>query len=103
MTPFFDLLDTSIHVPGESDLALELFKDGFVTESFKVGSKHTKSDFEEFAERIGINKKRYTGLFLGFLDKSDRVRDIVTRSFLNQEIKDLYFDHYENKLQRLAS
>jgi len=103
LTPFYDLLDTSIHVLGESDLALELFKAGFITESFKAGSKHTKADFEEFAEKIGINKKRFEGIFSGFLDKSDRVKEIVMRSFLNKEIKDLYLDHYDNKIKRLAS
>ncbi len=103
LTPFYDLLDTSIHVPGESDLALELFKDEYVTESFKAGSKHTKVDFEEFAERIGINKKRFTGLFSGFLDKADLVKRIVSGSFLEKEVKDLYLTHFQNKIKRLAS
>ncbi len=103
LTPFYDLLDTSIHVPGESDLALELFKDEYVTESFKAGSKHTKVDFEEFAERIGINKKRFTRLFSGFLDKADLVKGIVSGSFLEKEVKDLYLTHFQNKIKRLAS
>ncbi len=103
LTPFYDLLDTSIHVPGERYLALELFKDGFVTESYKADSKHTATDFEEFAERIGINKKRYTGLLSGFPDKTDRVKELISRSFLTEEVKHLYLKHFQDKMKRLAS
>ena len=103
LTPFYDLLNTSIHVPGEKDLALELFKDGFVTESFKAGSKHTKEDFKEFSKRVGINERRFAVLYSGFLYKIEHVKEIVARSFLKKEARDLYIAHYENKINRLVS
>ena len=81
LTPFYDLLNTSIHVPGESDLALELFKDGFVTTAYKAGSKYTKGDFEVFDGRLGINEKRFNTIYNELLTETDKVEEFVSTSF----------------------
>ncbi|MBU1113897.1 MAG: HipA domain-containing protein, partial [Bacteroidetes bacterium] len=41
LTPAYDLLNTTIHIPNESDTALELFKDGYETDGYKFNSKYT--------------------------------------------------------------
>ncbi|MFO7446076.1 MAG: HipA domain-containing protein [Ignavibacteriaceae bacterium] len=101
LTPFYDLLNTSIHVPGESDLALDLFKDDFVTEAFKAGLKHTRSDFFEFAGRIGINEKRFDMIYNSMLDKTEDMKELVNKSFLKEELKKEYVVSYNKKLGRL--
>ncbi len=103
LTPFYDLLNTSIHVPGESDLALELFKDGFVSTAYKAGSKYTKSDFEVFAGRLGINEKRFKTIYNELLTKTNKVQEFVSASFLTSEIKKIYFQNYLNRFDRLKS
>lgn len=103
LTPFYDMLNTSIHVPGESDLALELFKDGFVTAAYKAGSKYTKPDFEVFAGRLGMNEKRFNTIYNEMLTENDKVEDFVSKSFLNDEIKKIYFQNYLDRLDRLKS
>jgi len=103
LTPFYDLLNTVIHVPGERDLALELFKDNFETEAYKAGSKYTKPDFREFARRIGVNEKRFNVIYNEFLNKSDNVNEMIYRSFLKNDIKELYFTLYQRKLERLKT
>ncbi len=37
LSPFYDLLNKYLHVPGETEIAFELFKDGFKTEAYKAG------------------------------------------------------------------
>ncbi len=103
LTPFYDLLNTSIHVPGESDLALELFKEGFVTTAYKAGSKYTKPDFEVFAGRLGINEKRFNTIYNELLTETDKVEEFVSTSFLKNEIKKIYFQNYLNRFDRLKS
>ena len=103
LTPFYDLLNTSIHVLGESDLALELFKDGFVTTAYKAGSKYTKRDFEVFAGRLGINEKRFNTIYNELLTETDKVEEFVSASFLTNEIKKIYFQNYLNRFDRLKS
>ena len=101
LTPFYDLLNTSIHVPGERDLALELFKDGFETEAFKAGSKYSLQDFVEFANRIGINEKRFTKLYNAMLTKTEEVEELISKSFLKEGLKKVYLEGYYNRLNRL--
>jgi serine/threonine-protein kinase HipA len=101
LTPFYDLLNTSIHVPGESDLALDLFKEGFVTEAYKAGSKYTKPDFAEFAERTGINNKRFNKIFDDMVTNIDKVKELISKSFLEEKIKEDYLESYLTRLERL--
>jgi serine/threonine-protein kinase HipA len=103
LTPFYDLLNTSIHVPGEKDLALELFKDDFETEAYRAGSKYTKPDFLEFAKRIGMNDKRFEVIYNELLNKTVQVEKLVLNSFLSRNIKELYLAQYLEKLKRLKS
>jgi serine/threonine-protein kinase HipA len=103
LTPFYDLLNTSLHVPGEKDMALELFKDGFETEQFRAGSKYTKPDFIEFAERIGINKVRFNKIYNKMFDNSSAVENLVSQSFLSDSLKSQYLNNYHLRLDRLKS
>lgn len=101
LTKFYDLLNTSIHVPNESDLALELFNDNYETDAFKAGSKYTKPDFIEFAKRIGINENRFVKIYDTMLDKTDQVKKIIDGSFLRDDLKEVYYESYVGRLERL--
>ncbi|MBK7865923.1 MAG: HipA domain-containing protein [Ignavibacteriales bacterium] len=101
LSPAYDLLSTGIHIPGESDMALDLFEGDFVTTAFKAGSKYTKEDFIVFAQKIGINNKRFTSIYEQFLDRTDKVYEMTDRSFLRDDIKDIYFKRYLERLERL--
>jgi serine/threonine-protein kinase HipA len=103
LTPFYDLLNTSLHVPGEKDMALELFKDGFETEQFRSGTKYTKPDFIELAQRIGINKIRFNKIYNSILSGSSEVEKLVSASFLNESLKTQYLNNYFQRLDRLKS
>src|ERR1035437_7656553 len=103
LTPFYDLLNTSLHVPGEKDMALELFKDGFETEQFRAASKYTKPDFIEFAERIGINKVRFNKIYNKMLIGATEVENLVSQSFLSDPLKTQYLNTYFLRLDRLKS
>ena len=103
LTPCYDLINTSLHVPGESDLALDMFKEGFETEFYKAGSKYTLPDFIEFATRLGINEKRMLKIFIEMLSGSKQVEMLVNNSFLNDELKIKYLDSYHLKYKRLEA
>ncbi|MCF8241480.1 MAG: HipA domain-containing protein [Melioribacteraceae bacterium] len=102
LTPFYDLLNTSLNVPGESDTALDLFKDGFETEEYKAGSKYTKPDFVEFAKKLEIKEIRYNKILNEIISKTDEVKELVSRSFLTDELKELYLKSYFDKLARIS-
>lgn len=101
LTPVYDLLNTSIHVPNESDTALELFINGFVTEPYKAGSKFTGEDFFEFGKRIGMRESRVENTLKEFSEKYDRIELLVDKSFLNAKTKLLYLDNVKNRMERI--
>jgi serine/threonine-protein kinase HipA len=103
LTPFYDLLNTYLHVPGEKDMALELFKDGFETEQYRAGAKYTKPDFIEFADRLGINKIRFNNIFNKMLNGAPEVENLVSKSFLSDPLKSQYLNNYYLRLDRLRS
>jgi len=101
LTPAYDLLNTSLHIPNEGDTALELFKGEFATESYKHGRKYAQDDFYEFGIKIGINKARIDKIYGGFLNKENIIRSLINRSFLSGELKEKYFDSVLSRMKRL--
>jgi len=102
LTPLYDLLNTALHIPGEKDTALELFKNGFQAEEFKAGSKYTRPDFEEFAMRTGIRVNRCKRIIDEMLSKTDEVIDLISRSFLNEEMKSRYQQSFFERINRVT-
>jgi serine/threonine-protein kinase HipA len=72
-----------------------------MTESYKSGSKYTKEDFLIFAVKIGINHIRFKKLYQPFLSKSNLVVDLTQKSFLPDEMKEMYLNSYFERLNRL--
>ncbi len=101
LTPAYDLLNTSLHISNEKDTALELFKDDFMTESFRYGSKYAKDDFYEFGIRIGIVESRVKKIYEGFLDKEEGIKILIEKSFLPEELKEMYLESVLSRVNRL--
>jgi len=100
LTPAYDLLNTKIHLPNDTDLALHkgLFKDDFQTESHKANAFYAFDDFLEFGKRIGISEARTHKVIEGFTGSQNEVKDLVDKSFLNMECKEKYLALFNDKL-----
>ena len=87
LSPAYDLMDTSIHVEEESPFALDndLFKE----------------DFIEFGKIIGIKENRVAKLLDPFLKEQIEVENLVKRSFLDEDTRELYMSHYNERLEML--
>lgn len=105
LSPAYDLLDTGIHVEEEGFFALddELFKDWQWSDYRINNTQHhpCKEDFIEFGKKIGISEKRVTKLFEPFLIKQNNVEGLVNKSFLDNETKAQYLDHYNTRLSMI--
>lgn len=100
LTPFYDLLCTRIHTPGENDMALMLFKDRF-SEAYDAIGFYTGFDFLLFGKTLGILESRVIKIMNEFTNSSEEILLIIERSFLNEEIKALYKGLYMDKVTRL--
>lgn len=98
LSPAYDLINTKIHID-DSDFALDkgLFADDFKSERYKIKGHPAKSDFVEFAKRIGIAKSRVNKLLSPFLAKQSAVKSLVNRSFLSDPEKRSYLQMYYTK------
>jgi serine/threonine-protein kinase HipA len=92
LSPAYDLLSTTLHLPSDTRMALDLFADDFESEAFKDHGFYTGSDFLELANRFGIAPKRRDKILADFADdgKYEQLVDLAQRSFLSEEAKRTY-------------
>lgn len=102
LSPAYDLLNTRLHLPDESRTALELFKDEFETESFKINAFYAYDDFAEFAKRLGLVEARFKRTMERFIAKRGEVEAMIDASELTDECKDLYKGHVRDRIRALA-
>ncbi|PKP01549.1 MAG: phosphatidylinositol kinase [Bacteroidetes bacterium HGW-Bacteroidetes-6] len=98
LSPAYDLINTKLHVD-DADFALNkgLFSDDFKSEQYRRNGHPAKSDFAEFAKRIGVAEKRFEKLIIPFLEKQPFMETLVDRSFLTDANKRGYLLMYNTK------
>ncbi|MBS1774961.1 MAG: HipA domain-containing protein [Bacteroidetes bacterium] len=98
LSPAYDLVNTKLHVD-DSDFALDkgLFADDFKSEQYKKNGHPNKSDFAEFAKRIGVTESRLEKLLNPFLEKQPFMETLVSRSFLTDANKRDYMLKHNTK------
>jgi serine/threonine-protein kinase HipA len=101
LTRFYDLLNTSIHIPDEHDTALDLFKEDFMTDGYRFTSKYSKDDFYEFGKRIGIKPQRISKLLEEITASEKEIMELVKKSFLEESLKSKYLDLLKERRERL--
>lgn len=103
LSPAYDLINTSIHISLDSFFALEngLFSNDYETESFKVLGFYAYDDFYEFGLKIGMLENRVRKILEKYRSKNNKVLKLTKCSFLTEPIKDLYINHYLDRLKML--
>ena len=104
LSPAYDLVNTRLHVD-DTDFALNkgLFDDEFKSSEYKKSGHPSKSDFIEFAKRIGVTESRVKKLLNPFLEKQNPVETLISRSFLIDASKRGYLLMYQTKRNYLIA
>jgi len=97
LSPAYDLLATSIHLPEETRTALDLFDGDFETESYQRNAFYKRDDFIELAKRFVISEERALQDLTEFDRQKSAVVAMVDRSLLSQEAKSAYLALYEDR------
>jgi len=102
LSPAYDLINTSLHVD-DSALALKdgLFKDFETTDSFEANGFYAYDDFYEFGNRIGILASRLEKILEKFTTEQERVHELISHSYLNDDMKENYRATYMDRLRAL--
>lgn len=104
LSPAYDLINTKLHVD-DTDFALDkgLFSDDYKSEQCKKSGHPAKSDFAEFARRIGVTENRFEKLIKPFLQKHPFMETLVNHSFLTDANKREYLLIYNTKRNQLIA
>jgi serine/threonine-protein kinase HipA len=101
LAPAYDLMSTMLHVPGETDTALDLYDGDTDGEYYGANGYYGIPEFKEFATRIGIvTEVRLKILLDTLLSNSEKVYAMVDASKLSAGMKEEYKNNYKDKLQR---
>lgn len=92
MAPAYDLINTCVHIQSGSDLGLlgGLSPDIEMSDVYSRTGHPCRLDFERFAERIGLPKKRTDMVLDMFMEIPEMVYALIDRSFLNYKMKRTY-------------
>lgn len=104
LAPAYDLMNTGIHIPNDSDFALE---DGLSPEIEKSDVYETKGhpcrlDFERFAQQIGMPSKRTTQVLDQFMAIPSETYALIDNSFLSDKMKRHYKRVIEERNMRFV-
>jgi len=95
LSPVYDLLNTRIHVE-DADFALE---DDLLPRNIAVGN--VWKQFNLLADKAEINLKQKDAIFNKLLTNSDKVKQLIEASYLNDKIKRNYLQAYQTRLKKL--
>lgn len=101
LTPAYDLMNTSIHV-NDGDFAL---RDGLIPKSeysdvYSRTLHPCKDDFITFGTRIGVLPKKLYSIIEMFATDQPKVYQLIENSFLEEKIKRMYKQSYQERLHR---
>lgn len=102
LTPAYDLLTTVIHSPVESDTALDLYEGDLQSAFYSQYGFYGRPNFLELAKRLLIQPSRAERILDSYPAAFEKVKRMVTNSFLNEAIKEKYINNVTDKMGRLA-
>lgn len=102
LSPAYDLINTRIHIDGDSDLGLKggLSANIAKTDSYERTGHPNRHDFEMFAEQIGLPSSRTEKILDLFETIPQEAYTLIDHSFLNDKMKRSYKRIIEERKMR---
>jgi serine/threonine-protein kinase HipA len=100
LSPAYDLLCTSLHLPQESRTALDFF-DEFTTPSFEANGFAKRVDFLELAQRFAIRQERAVNLLDRITSATSQADVLLERSLLSAEAKRRFRETIADRVQAM--
>jgi len=101
LTPAYDLLCSSMHIPNESRLALDLF-DEYESGFFEQNGFYGRPDFIELARLFGLSLMRGEDILNSFPFQQTSVGELINCSFLSSAAKHDYLTRFTDRLRAIA-
>lgn len=102
LAPCYDLLNTRLHLPYDTALALDLFEKDYYTASYEAHGFYAYQDFYEFGTKIGIAPAKVAKTIAHFAQDFTGIQGLVAHSFLSEEAKIRYLQYYQDRRKALG-
>jgi serine/threonine-protein kinase HipA len=102
LSPSYDLMSTIIHTPGERDTALDLFEKDHESEYYATYGHYGRTEFIEFAKRLGIVEVRYMRVINEFVENESSVYDFIQNSSLSNNSKGSFITSFKSRVKRFS-
>ena len=95
-------MSTIIHTPGERDTALDLFEKDHESDYYATYGHYGRTEFIEFAKRLGIVEVRYMRMINEFIENETAVYDLRKNSKLSESALDSFITNFKLRIKRLS-
>lgn len=102
LSPSYDLMSTNLHTPGERDTALDLYDKDHESAYYATYGYYGRTEFIEFAKRLGIVEVRYMRIINAFLEKEKEVNDFIQKSSLSTKALASFSINFKSRINRLS-
>jgi serine/threonine-protein kinase HipA len=102
LTPAYDLMCTVLHMPNETDTALDLYKGDIDSIFYNKYGFFGQPNFRELAEKLSIRPVRTARILSQLLTHRNEVAGMIKQSLLSDEMKIKYLNAYQDKLRRMG-
>jgi len=102
LSPAYDLMCTVLHIPLESDTALDLYDGAMDSPFYSSFGFYGQADFRELADKLGMVPVRRDRILTQLLSATDQVMQMIDRSFLDDGTKGKYKYVYRDKVVRMG-
>jgi serine/threonine-protein kinase HipA len=90
LSPAYDLVNTRLHLPQESALALDQFADEFETDRFRKNGFPRREDFRELARRFRLKPDRAERILDRVSGLDVKAEPLLEASLLSEEAREGY-------------
>ncbi len=102
LSPSYDLMSTIIHTPGERDTALNLFEKDHESEYYATYGHYGRTEFIEFAKRLGIVEVRYMRVINEFVENESSIYDFIQNSSLSNNSIGSFITSFKSRVKRFS-
>ena len=103
LTPAYDLLNTSVHFPGEPTAAgLDFFADGHFTSAYETLGFYSSADFIELGSAFGVSDDEVREQIALFAEHRAAVERMLAESALSDEARARYLFRFHDRLKAIA-
>ena len=103
LTPAYDLLNTRLHFPNEpTATGLDFFADGHFTSRYEELGFYSGEDFVELGKCFGVPENMVRKMLSRFSRVVYDVEKEIALSMLSAPAKELYLNHFRDRLRAVA-